>query len=76
MPYLTGKVQFAFGFKVRVHKYGKPEATVANVGQTAFFQFEAANSYAIECCAGIDSIALLAFAVALEKIKEEKKKKN
>jgi len=73
VPYLTGKVQLSFKFKVRVHKYGEKEATVAKIGQTAFFQFEGASTYAIECCAGIDQVALLAFAIALEKIKEEKK---
>ena len=73
VPYLTGKVQLSFKFKVRVHKYGDPLATVANIGQSSFFQWEGANSYVIDCCAGIDSIALIAFAIALEKIKEEKK---
>jgi len=76
VPYLTGKVQMSFKFKVRVHKYGDEAATVANIGQTSFFQFEGANSYAIECCAGMDAIALIAFAVALEKIKEEKNNKG
>lgn len=74
VPYLTGKVQMSFKFKVRVHKYGEENATVANMGQTSFFQYEAGNSYAIECCAGMDAVALIAFAVALEKIKDEKKK--
>ena len=33
--------------------------------QTAFFQFEGANSYAIESCAGMDTVA---YALAMEEI--------
>lgn len=82
VPYLTGNVQPNLGgkFKMRVHKYGDPTATVARVAHSSFFTLRDGQAVCdhrlIECCTGIDVIALVALAIAVEKIKEEKAKEK
>lgn len=63
-------VQFALRYKARIKKYGEDEV-VATAGETTFWQWEGASTIGIEMAAGLDSLALLAFCIACEKIKEE-----
>lgn len=51
------------------------DVAALRAGQEPFWQYERVNAYAIEACGGMDVVGLLAFAVAAEKIKEEKNKK-
>ena len=62
------KVKCSLKFKLDVRKAGTKEV-VAQLGQTAFFQF--APEYSIQAAKGVDHLSLIAFAVACEKIISE-----
>ena len=59
------KVKCSLKFKLDVRKADTKEV-VAQLGQTAFFQF--APKYSIQAAKGVDRLSLIAFAIACENI--------
>mmetsp|Transcript_147751 Transcript_147751/g.275307 ORF Transcript_147751/g.275307 Transcript_147751/m.275307 type:complete len:218 (-) Transcript_147751:125-778(-) len=49
----------------------KDEQLVANVGATSLFQFDAANTYAVEVGPGMDALGVICFAVAADEIRQD-----
>eukprot|EP00931_Biecheleriopsis_adriatica_P094412 TRINITY_DN68066_c0_g1_i1.p1 TRINITY_DN68066_c0_g1~~TRINITY_DN68066_c0_g1_i1.p1 ORF type:complete len:247 (+),score=49.60 TRINITY_DN68066_c0_g1_i1:89-742(+) len=50
----------------------KDEKLVANVGATSLFQFDVANTYAIEVGPGMDALGVICFAVACDEMRDKK----
>ena len=52
------------------------QVAVAKVGQTSLLQFDAANTYAVEVATGIDPLGAMCFAIAVEQIRDARKRNN